>query len=56
MFKFMGKEINAIFGAQSILIWTYALVLKKSRPTQWSMKFQFHIETKIAENKDLSCF
>ena len=24
MFKFMGKEINAIFGAQTILIWTYA--------------------------------
>ena len=23
MFKFMGKEINAILGAQTILIWTY---------------------------------
>ena len=23
MFRFMGKEINAIFGAQTILIWTY---------------------------------
>ena len=22
-FKFMGKEIYAIFGAQTILIWTY---------------------------------
>ena len=24
MFKLMGKEINAILGAQTILIWTYA--------------------------------
>ena len=24
MFKWMGKEINAILGAQTILIWTYA--------------------------------
>ena len=24
MFKLMGKEINAILGAQNILIWTYA--------------------------------
>ena len=23
MFKLMGKEINTIFGTQSILIWTY---------------------------------
>ena len=23
MFKLMSKEINAIFGAQTILIWTY---------------------------------
>ena len=23
MFKLMGKEINAIFGAQTILFWTY---------------------------------
>ena len=23
MFKLMGKEINAILGAQRILIWTY---------------------------------
>ena len=23
MFKLMGKEINAILGAQTILIWTY---------------------------------
>ena len=23
MFKLMGKEINAIFGVQIILIWTY---------------------------------
>ena len=27
MFKFMGKEINAILGAQTILIWTYDIVL-----------------------------
>ena len=26
-FKLMGKEINAILGAQAILIWTYACVL-----------------------------
>ena len=25
MFKFVGKEINAILGAQTILIWTYGL-------------------------------
>ena len=25
MFKLMGKEINAILGAQTILIWTYDL-------------------------------
>ena len=25
MFKLMGKEINAILGAQTILIWTYEL-------------------------------
>ena len=25
MFKLMGKEINAILGAQTILIWTYAI-------------------------------
>ena len=24
MFKLIGKEINAIFGTQTILIWTYA--------------------------------
>ena len=24
MFRLMGKEINAILGAQTILIWTYA--------------------------------
>ena len=27
MFEFMGKEINAILGAQTILIWTYNNVL-----------------------------
>ena len=27
MLKFMGKEINAILGAQTILIWTYDIVL-----------------------------
>ena len=26
MFKLMGKEINAILGAQTILIWTYRSV------------------------------
>ena len=26
MFKLMGKEINAILGAQTILIWTYDFV------------------------------
>ena len=25
MFKLMGKEINAILGAQTILIWTYGV-------------------------------
>ena len=25
MFKLMGKEINATLGAQTILIWTYAV-------------------------------
>ena len=29
MFKLMGKEINAILGAQTILIWTYVYVNKK---------------------------
>ena len=27
MFKLIGKELNAILGAQTILIWTYAGVL-----------------------------
>ena len=27
MFKFMGKQINAILGAQTILIWTYEPLL-----------------------------
>ena len=27
MFKLIGKEINAILGAQTILIWTYGLLL-----------------------------
>ena len=27
MIKLMGKKINAILGAQSILIWTYVLAL-----------------------------
>ena len=27
MFNLMGKEINAILGAQIILIWTYVIVL-----------------------------
>ena len=27
MFKLMGKEINAILGAQVILIWTYVLLM-----------------------------
>ena len=26
MFKLMGKEINAILGAQTILIWTYGQI------------------------------
>ena len=26
MFKLMGKEINAILGAQTIFIWTYGIV------------------------------
>ena len=26
MFKLMGKEINAILGAQTILIWTFAFL------------------------------
>ena len=28
MSKLMGKEINAILGAQTILIWTYELLLQ----------------------------
>ena len=31
MFKFMGKEINAILGAQTILIWTYAWMCSWTR-------------------------
>ena len=27
MFKLMDKEINAILGAQTILIWTYVVVI-----------------------------
>ena len=27
MFKLMGMEINAILGAQTILIWTYDMVV-----------------------------
>ena len=29
MFKLIGKEINAILGAQTILIWTYEVKLQK---------------------------
>ena len=30
MFKLTGKEINAILGAQTVLIWTYAKMVKGS--------------------------
>ena len=29
MFKLMGKEINAILGAQTIIIWTYVITKKQ---------------------------
>ena len=41
MLKLMGKEINAILGAQTILIWTYGKPHWKSfvtRKHQWGMR------------------
>ena len=36
MFKLMGKEINAILGAQNVLIWTHGRVNK----IRWLVIFQ----------------
>ena len=33
MFKLIGKEINAILGAQTILVWTYAIVWRYTSPS-----------------------
>ena len=47
MFEFMGKEINAILGPQTILIWTYAYL------TLWwlDMSKQLLLQTVEAQMK-----
>ena len=45
MFKLMGKEINAILGAQTILIWTYDIsyMINIKAPAKITKKGSMHL-------------
>ena len=44
MFKLMGKEINAILGAQTILIWTHVLRVHVVSHFKLMIKLQYYPE------------
>ena len=52
MFKLMGKEINVFLGAQTILIWTYALKMSVFWGYSNALKITFDHGSAVSLTRD----